>query len=372
MFVNIFVGILLAFALLGAVDKMLAGRLGVAEEFDKGLASMGDLCLAMAGIYCLAVTASAWFVQTAGADGSAIVDPAVLVGMFLAADMGGWAAAKELASDPGMGAFAGVLMASTLGALLSFTIPVSLGALKRYEHMGFMQGVVWGIVALPVALLAGALVLGLDVGTFVRGIVPVLALCLLLVAGLRFFPKVCIHALVLFGGAVRIAGILASCAVALGLFVPSFALVPADLVEEVLVIVFKIAATMCGSMVASRLLLRWWGDGLTKLGAKLGVNEYAILGLTACAVSNVAMLPLYSRMDVRGKMLNASMCVSGAFVLGGQMAFISSVADDRSVAAFFVCKVLGGVLAGALALRFTKNAAPVLTENQGDAIIHTK
>ena len=50
----------------------------------------------------------------------------------------------------------------------------------------------------------------------------------------------CIHALVLFGGAVRIAGILASCAVALGLFVPSLALVPADLVEEVLVIVLDV------------------------------------------------------------------------------------------------------------------------------------
>ena len=46
--------------------------------------------------------------------------------------------------------------------------------------------------------------------------------------------------------------------------------------------------------------------------------------------------------------------------------------SDRSVAAFFVCKVLGGVLAGALALRFTKNAAPVLTENQGEAIIQDR
>ena len=370
--VNIFVGMLLAFALLGALDKMLAGRLGVAGEFDRGLTTMGDLAIAMVGIYCLAVTASVWFEQMAGPTQTAIIDRAVLVSIFLAADMGGWAVAKELAASPEIGAFAGVLLASTMGELLCFTIPVSLGALKRYEHMGFMQGVVWGIVSLPVALLIGALVLGMALVSMFCSIIPVLLLCFLLVGGLRLFPQICMKILVLFGGAVRILGILLSCIVTLGLFVPSLALVPLDLAEEVLAIVFKVTAIMCGSMVASRLMLRWCGGGLSRLGKMLGVNEYSILGLTACVVSNVAMLPLYSQMDVRGKMLNAAVCVSGAFVLGGQMAFISSVADARSVFAFFVCKLLGAILAGALALRFTKDTIPLLTRDQEKVTIHTE
>ena len=40
------------------------------------------------------------------------------------------------------------------------------------------------------------------------------------------------------------------------------------------------------------------------------------------------------------------------------MAFVSSVSDERSVAAFFVCKILAGALAAALALKFTKNEQP--------------
>ena len=54
---NIVIAILLCFALLGAVDKILGGKLGVAQEFDRGLAAMGPLCVSMAGIYCVAVYA---------------------------------------------------------------------------------------------------------------------------------------------------------------------------------------------------------------------------------------------------------------------------------------------------------------------------
>ena len=54
---NALIAILLLFALLGAVDKIIGGKLGVAEEFDRGLAAMGPLCLSMSGVYCVAVAA---------------------------------------------------------------------------------------------------------------------------------------------------------------------------------------------------------------------------------------------------------------------------------------------------------------------------
>ena len=53
---NIVIGILLFFALFGAVDKIFLGKWGVAEAFDQGLATMGNLCLSMSGIYCIAIT----------------------------------------------------------------------------------------------------------------------------------------------------------------------------------------------------------------------------------------------------------------------------------------------------------------------------
>ena len=49
-------------------------------------------------------------------------------------------------------------------------------------------------------------------------------------------------------------------------------------------------------------------------------------------------------MDEKGKMMNAAFGVSGAYVLGGQFAFISSVSDGYTVTVFMVSKVLCGVL----------------------------
>ena len=42
---NILIAILLCFAFLGALDKIIGGKLGIAGEFDRGLAAMGPLCL---------------------------------------------------------------------------------------------------------------------------------------------------------------------------------------------------------------------------------------------------------------------------------------------------------------------------------------
>ena len=356
---NICIAVLLAFALLGALDKVLNGKLGVQEEFDRGLAAMGPLCLSMGGIYCVAVTALSAVSQNAAAlHGILPFDPSLPAGMLLATDMGGWAAAKELAATPELAAYAGLLVASTLGCLVSFVLPVSLGALPSHEVMGFMQGVVWGIIALPAGLLAGGAALGLSAGTLLQNLWPVALICGLLVTALRFAPRGCIRGLALFGGGVRILGILLFCAVVFGVFVPELAPAPLALVQEVLVIVLKITAVVCGAMVASRIALARCGRFITRVSEKLGVNEYAVLGLMASLVSSVSMLPLYGRMDVRGKVMNAAVTVSGAFVLGGQLAFVSSVAQGTAVWAFFACKLLGGALAAALALKFTRGGAP--------------
>lgn len=60
-------------------------------------------------------------------------------------------------------------------------------------------------------------------------------------------------------------------------------------------------------------------------------------------------------------MINAAFTVSGAFVLGGQMAFAAGVADGRAVAAYFATKLAGGLLALILVFCFAKNTEAVYT-----------
>ena len=172
---NVCIAVLLCFALLGALDEGSGGRLGVAEAFRQGLSSMGSLCFSMAGIYCIAVTALPGVAEKAG-EAPLPFDSSLLPGMLLAPDMGGWASAAALASTPELAVYAGLLVASTLGCLVSFVLPVSLGTLQYQQAMEFMQGIVWGIIALPAGLVLGALILKIAPGILCHP-QPCAALC---------------------------------------------------------------------------------------------------------------------------------------------------------------------------------------------------
>ena len=148
-------------------------------------------------------------------------------------------------------------------------------------------------------------------------------------------------------------GVLLFCWMTWGLFVPERSVMPPDVVEEVLVIILKITIIVCGSLVAGRLVLAKCSRWLEWAASRLGVNEYAVLGLLTSLVSSVSMLPLYPRMD--------AFTVSGAFVLGGQMAVAAGVADGRAVAAYFATKLAGGLLALILVFCFAKNTEAVYT-----------
>ena len=177
-------------------------------------------------------------------------------------------------------------------------LPASLGALQSHEVMGFMQGVVWGVVALPAGLLLGGAVLGLAPGALLQNLWPVALLCAALCMALHFVPRGCLRVLALLGGAVRWLGIALFCAVVLGLFVPGLALAPQQAVAEALVIVAKITAVVCGSLVASSLVLAGCGGALSRLAARLGVNEYAVLGLAASLVSSISMPVSYTHLTL--------------------------------------------------------------------------
>lgn len=352
---NALIAVLLCFALLGAVDKMLNGVLGVAPAFDQGLASMGPLCLSMAGIYCAAVAVLGGNPDAVAAAGKVLpFDPSVLAGALLAPDMGGYAIATQLAQDKQVGAYSAILVTSTLGTLVSFALPISLGALPAHETGGFMQGVLWGILSLPLGLLVGGLILGMNPAQLAGGLWPVCVVCLALCAGLRFAPRGCLVAMNVLGQLVRVGGIILMCIVTAGVFVPQWALVDPALVSEVLGVVLRITAVVCGSLVVTTLLMSRAGRLLRRAAGVLRVNEYAVVGLLASLANSISMLPLYGRMDVRGKVMNAAFTVSGAFCFGGQLAFVAAVADGRQVGAFVAAKLLAGAAAVCLALKFTR------------------
>lgn len=53
---------------------------------------------------------------------------------ILACDMGGYPLAMELASDPSIGNFAGLILGTMMGPTIVFTIPVALGIIKKEDR----------------------------------------------------------------------------------------------------------------------------------------------------------------------------------------------------------------------------------------------
>ena len=51
-------------------------------------------------------------------------DPSILIGSLLAPDLGGYSIVEMISKDPNMIVFAGVLLTSTIGATISFQLPI--------------------------------------------------------------------------------------------------------------------------------------------------------------------------------------------------------------------------------------------------------
>ena len=83
------------------------------------------------------------------------VDPAMF-GSLLAIDMGGYQLSMELAENPLIGRYAGIVAASVFGCTIVFTIPVGMGLIEEGDRPVFAKGIMLGLAAMPAALITGA------------------------------------------------------------------------------------------------------------------------------------------------------------------------------------------------------------------------
>ena len=111
-----------------------------------------------------------------------------------------------------------------------------------------------------------------------------------------------------------------------------------------------VVIAVCGGLVLSQVALKRLQKPIQRIGAVLGINEEAVVGLFLSFIQSLAMLPLFSKMDKRGKVLNAAFSVAGAYVVGGQMTLVASLIPGNWVTAYMISKVLSGGLAVALAV----------------------
>ena len=340
-------------AILGGVDKILGNRFGLGQKFDDGFLLMGQMALSMTGIICLAPMLATWLGSVIRPVFSAVgIDPAMF-GCVLAIDMGGYQLAMDLAQDPEIGRFSGIIASSMFGCTLVFTIPVGMGVLPEKDRPFFLKGLLAGLISLPAGLLVGGLLQGLSFGTILYQSIPIFFLSVVLLLGLIHFPDRTIR---LFSGVACLIQIVATVGLVLSAvqYIVGITILPnLGSLDDALEIVGSIAIFMLGSLPLAELLRRCLARPFCWIGSKTGLNDASTTGIIVGTITVMPALAMVRYMDQRGKVLCGSFLVCGASAFAAHMGFAASTQPD------LILPLLGGKFAGALlglviAMRMTR------------------
>lgn len=350
---EIIIYIMVVFMALGAIDKIIGNKFGLGEKFEEGLMAMGALALAMVGVICLAPVLSN-ILQPVVVPVFKLLgaDPAMFATTILANDMGGYELAKNMALNPEVGRFAGLILGSMMGATIVFTIPVSLGIIDKEDTPFLAKGVLAGIITIPVGCIAGGLVQGLPIGTILINLVPIIIFAALIALGLWKAPKAIIKGFIGFGkGVTAVITIGLACAIIEAL--TGFAIIPGmNPIGEGIAVVGDIAIVLAGALPLVYVITKVFSKPLMKVGNLLGINDVAAGGMIATLANNIPMFGMMKDMDNRGKVINVAFAVGASFVLGDHLGFTAGV-DKNMIAAMIVAKLVAGVTAVILACLIT-------------------
>ena len=335
--------VMAAGAVLGGIDRLRGNRRGLGDKFETGFMLLGSMALSMAGMICLSPVLAEWLgrvivplYQRMG------VDPAMF-GSVLAVDMGGYPLAKELAQDPRIGSYAGLVVASVFGCPLVFTVPVGMGVIEKGDRPFFARGIMLGLCAMPVGLLAGGLLAGLGVGVCLWQNLPVFALALFLLIGLGLWPDKMVKGFCVLSEGIRwlvTIGLVLAAVESMTGWNPVPGMAP---LEEAMATVSSIGVVLLGSLPMAELIRRALVRPFAWLGERLGMKPQSLTGMLLSLVSALPTLAMYKDMDERGKVAAGAFLVSGTSLLAAHMAFVLSTEPELLGA------VLGAKLAGAFA-----------------------
>lgn len=351
---EIIIYIMVAFAALGAVDKIIGNRLGLGEKFEEGILSIGALSISMVGIIALApVIANLLKPVIVPVFGFLGADPAMFAGSILANDMGGAPLAQALALNEDAGNFGGLIVGSMLGPTIVFTIPVALGIIHENDRKFLATGVLAGVITIPIGSFVGGLAAGYSLGMIVRNLIPIIIFAVLIALGLWKFENAMVKGFTWFGKfvvAVITLGLGAGIVEALTGFVVIPGMNP---ISEGFEVVADIAIVLAGAFPLVFCVTKILKKPLIKLGKVLGMNEVGAAGMVASLANSIPMFGMMKDMDNRGKVLNVAFAVSAAFVFGDHLGFTAGFNSDL-IFPMIIGKLVGGITAVIVALFITR------------------
>lgn len=347
---NVISIIMLCFAILGALDRIFGNRFGLGKEFEKGFMLLGTLALTMIGMIVISpLIAELLEPCFSFVYDTFKIDPSIITSSVFANDMGGAPLAKEIARDERIGMFNGLVVASMMGATISFTVPVALGCLKKEKHKELMLGLLCGIVTIPLGCFVAGLMSGIPLGLLLLNLLPLLLFALLIAAGLLLVPRVCIAIFNVLGIVIKVLITIGLC---LGMLEFLIGFKPIDGLasfEEGATVCLNAAIVMAGAFPMLHILSKLLAKPIKKLGDVLKISEKSTLGFVATLANNVSTFEMMNEMDPKGAVLNAAFAVSVSFVLADHLAFTLAF-DPAYLWMMMVGKFVSGFFAIAFAL----------------------
>lgn len=341
--------IMAAGALIGGLDRIFGNRLGLGRRFEEGFNLLGPIALGQAGIICLAPVLSNMLGPVVSRAYHALGQDPGMFGSIFAIDMGGFQMSALLADDPLIGSFAGIVVASMLGCTITFTMPVGMGLLPAEKQDAFARGTMYGLIAMPVAMILGALICGISFGAALWCCLPVIVLAVVLSVGILRFPRGTLRCFRVFSRGI-------SGLITLGLtvgavqYMTGWELLPGLApLTEAMGVVSSIGIVLLGALPVAELLQRLLRRPMMKLAPRMGLSESGAVNMLICAVSVTPALASLRDLDDTGITVNSAFAVCAASCLSAHLGFVVAMAPAMTTA-MIAAKVVGGMLGAALAL----------------------
>lgn len=314
--------IMLIFSVAGAVDRILGNRLGLGKEFEKAFMLLGPMTLSMIGMIIIAPLIAQIASPVSRIFSNVLhMDPSIIPASVLANDMGGASLSVAMAQNEALGRFNALVVSSMMGCTISFTIPFALGIVSKNQHRELVLGLLCGIVTIPIGCLVSGLICKLPLGVLLLNLVPIIVFAGLICVGLICFPAICINIFKAVGNLIT-----ALITAGLGLGIIQF-LTGAELIAGLGTIAqgadicINAAIVLSGAFPLMHVLSKLLTKPLSKVSSKIGVNVTSLVGIISSLASNATAFGMMDKMNPKGIVMNAAFSVSGAFVLGGHLAF---------------------------------------------------
>lgn len=360
--------ILVLFSIIGVIDKVFfKDKLGYGKEFEKGINTIGPLCISMAGIIALVPTISSILKHTLCPLYESLgLDSSMAVTSILAIDMGGYELAKALATSDLMAKWAGIIFGSQMGTTIVFSIPVGLGIIDKKDIPSFSKGIIFGLSTIPFGTLVGGLLLGIDIITILKNLIIPIIFSIVIIICLLYKTEKTIKVFTYIGNIIS----------SISLFGLSLAILK-DLVllplsnmgffdinnvfffntlgptSEGLIVCGSIGLMLSGALPFVYWLNKALDKPLHKLSKKLNISLLGITGILLSSANSIAMFTTLKDMNKKEKIINVAYAVSAAFIIGDDLAFAASNARD-AIVPMMVAKLLSGLLAVLVASIYIK------------------